>query len=291
MENTEVLVIGAGVAGLAAGRDLVDAGVSVSVLEARDRVGGRIYTVGGRGRQELPVELGAEFVHGETREIFDIIDGAGLPCFEYDGDSWCSNDGKLKVCPDIEERQEKIFKRIPKSGPDQSFLEFLNGQKIDKDIREQVLNYVEGFEAAHTERISARSLRQEHEEMDQSGGAMRVFRIRSGYDQLVQVLARHLEDNFVLNAPVQAVRWSPGAVECDCVGGRKFHARVAIVTLPLSLLQHSTVRFEPALEEKRKALSLLAMGAVIRVVFRFRERFWERLTHDGRSMREMGFLF
>ena len=291
MNETDVLVIGAGAAGLAAARDLVDAGVSVRVLEARGRVGGRIYSVGERGGKELPVELGAEFVHGKQREIFDIVEGAGLPYFEYDGESWCSDDGKLKVCPNIEERQEEIFKRIPKRGADQSFLEFLNTQKVDEDLRKHVLNYVEGFEAAHADRISAKSLRQEHEEMDRSGGAMEAFHVSWGYDTLLAVLAQQLMDRIQLNSPVRRVNWAPGAVECECDDGRTFRAKALVVTLPLSILQEGVVEFVPALDEKSEAMSLLAMGSVIRVVLRFTERFWERLTHDGRSMKELGFLF
>ena len=94
-----------------------------------------------------------------------------------------------------------------------------------------------------------------------------------------------------MNSPVRRVNWSPGEVECECEGGRKFQAKKLIVTLPLPLLQKGAVEFVPALEEKRRALSLLAMGSVIRVVFCFRERFWEGLSYEGKSMREMGFLF
>ena len=71
MKEPETIVIGAGAAGLAAARTLSDAGRTVTVLEARPRIGGRIFTVHDR-EWPLPVELGAEFLHGEaeaTREI------------------------------------------------------------------------------------------------------------------------------------------------------------------------------------------------------------------------------
>jgi monoamine oxidase len=288
-EQFDVVVIGAGVAGLSAARDLARAGVNLRVLEARDRVGGRIWTVHD-GANGLPAELGAEFVHGQPKVTFEVIEEAGLSCFEYDGDEWFSEEGRLERRGDIDERRENVFEKIPKHGPDQSFLEFLNSRKVDEGLRKHLLAYVQGFEAAHPERISAQSLREEHEEMGRTGAAMRSFHIREGYDALVRAIAGELEGRIELNSPVRRLSWRSGEVECEC-DGKSYRARSAVVTLPLSLLQQETVTFDPPLTEKRGALRLMEMGPVIRVVLRFRERFWERLTHDGRSMREISFLF
>src|ERR1700677_5313163 len=92
-DTFEAVVIGAGVAGLAAARMLAEAGRRVALLEARDRVGGRIHTVQAI-QGDLPVELGAEFIHGLPAELIDLVDEAGLTRFELDGDSRCVNPGR-----------------------------------------------------------------------------------------------------------------------------------------------------------------------------------------------------
>src|SRR5947209_4362612 len=77
--KTDLIVIGGGVAGLAATRELCAAGLNVVLLEARDRLGGRILT---RHTKDYPVELGAEFVHGRPPEILELTAEAGLPLAE-----------------------------------------------------------------------------------------------------------------------------------------------------------------------------------------------------------------
>src|SRR5438270_5053011 len=85
MKNTpDVLVIGGGVAGLTAARELTGAGLQVTLLEARDRLGGRIYT---RQTPDYPVELGAEFIHGRPEEIFALAAEAALPIVPVEGTS------------------------------------------------------------------------------------------------------------------------------------------------------------------------------------------------------------
>ena len=93
-DNVDVIILGAGVAGLAAARDLSRAGLAVCVLEARDRIGGRIYTLHDPSLP-LPVELGAEFIHGTPPDIHAIVQAAGLPIYEIDGDHWRSHEGTL----------------------------------------------------------------------------------------------------------------------------------------------------------------------------------------------------
>src|SRR5438128_2041929 len=102
-----VLVIGAGVAGLAAAGRLANAGFHVTILEARDRIGGRIHTLRDP-RLPIPVELGAEFVHGKPKEIWDIVRRENLVVGSLEGDDWCSENHKLKKCNDFWPRWEKV---------------------------------------------------------------------------------------------------------------------------------------------------------------------------------------
>src|SRR6185436_12793631 len=93
-EKADVLVLGAGVAGLAAAQELSQAGLRAVVVEARERIGGRIFTERVPGHP-LPIELGAEFIHGRPPESFALVEQAGLLVYEIDGESWLSRDGQL----------------------------------------------------------------------------------------------------------------------------------------------------------------------------------------------------
>src|ERR1700722_14320186 len=96
-DSNDVVVIGAGMAGLTAARALAEAGMKVLVIEAQERIGGRIWTqhVG-----DEAIELGAEFIHGRPSELWALIDEAGLEAYERDGAQVCFEDGVLADCND-----------------------------------------------------------------------------------------------------------------------------------------------------------------------------------------------
>src|SRR5262245_7516080 len=129
-----ILVIGAGLAGLAAARRLANAGLHVTIVEARDRIGGRVHTVHDR-RFSTPVELGAEFVHGKPQEIWDIIEHENLVAASIEGDNWCSENHQLKKCNDFWPRSEKVAQQLKraKSYPDRCFSEFIATINVDSE--------------------------------------------------------------------------------------------------------------------------------------------------------------
>jgi monoamine oxidase len=295
MDDAHVLIIGAGAAGLAAAQALVSAGLQVVILEARDRVGGRIWTVHESGL-EVPIELGAEFVHGRPLEIFDLVEAAHLPVQEVAGDRWCSRKGKLSTCEDLYERFETVFKRMSDAEQDTSFAEFLRQRCSDLPdaIRTWLMAYIEGFEAAHPGRIGVRSLVRENKGAQEIEGE-RAFRVMAGYDSALKALVAELSGDALhlhLNEVVRVVRWSNGAVLIE-TAERRYRAQKAIVTLPLAVLQAQTVRFDPP-HEKDHALDRLVMGSVVRVALRFRERFWEDINVNDsgqrRSLANFSFL-
>lgn len=290
--DADVLVLGAGVAGLTVARRLGEAGVKVTVVEARDRIGGRIWTHRETGF-DVPIELGAEFVHGRPQEIVGLAKKAGLPMYEADGDLWCAFNDKLAICDDFEDKLEDVLEMMEPGHPDTSFLDFLKRQNVDEQTRERVLAYIEGFEAADPKRISVHALIKEHRASHNVEGD-RAFRLKGGYESFVDALARNLKASMVLSSPAECVRWRDGSVEFEC-RDRRFAARYAVVTLPLSVLQSKRVRFDPPLTSKERALSLLTMGPVIRMTLRFRERFWENIAFsDGgkqTSLKDLSFLF
>src|SRR5437868_227407 len=158
--SKSVLIIGAGAAGLACAADLGRRGFSVTLLEGRDRIGGRIFTQHVQG-VDPPVELGAEFIHGKAPQIFEPMKQAGEEIVEGAGDDWCKEEGELCACDFFEKVDELLDKMKQYGSPDRSFSTFLQQlprEEGDENIRLRALEYVSGFNAADPDRISVHSL-------------------------------------------------------------------------------------------------------------------------------------
>jgi monoamine oxidase len=295
----DVIVVGAGAAGLEAARVLADAGASVVVLEARSRVGGRIYTrrLPGAG---TPVELGAEFVHGRPAEIWSTVVGSKLATHEVSGDAWQRSGSRLVPCDRLHGEVERFLGRMSAAPWDRSFQDFLTaeGGRASPAVRLRARSYVEGYNAADARRVSVRWL-VEGRAADRRVGAHRAYRLVEGYDRLVEQLVHRSDGSRLdvrLRTPVVEARWRPGVVEIATVGRRPLRAARAIFTLPLGVLQAPRgapggVVFVPALRQKRSALRALAMGRVLKVVLVFRRRFWSQLVRSGKRLSTAGFLF
>jgi monoamine oxidase len=273
MVNADVLVIGAGVAGLAAAQELRRARLSVLVLEARERAGGRVFTQREPGLP-VAVELGAEFLHGRAPELFDIVRSERLEATEVQADRWCSIERRLERCSDWWDKVESIFESMSDEGADRSFADHLRKLDATEDAKLWATGYVEGFNAADAARISVHSLVQANRAADEIDGS-HTFRLLQGYDGIVRALARELDIR--KGAKVTRISWRRGAVTVETLAG-SYTARAAVVTLPLGVWHAGIVPFEPELAHKREAAGRLAIGEVIRITFRFQTRFWEAIT-------------
>ena len=283
-DRFDAIIIGAGASGLAAARDLSGAGKSIAVLEARERIGGRIFTLH-PADVPLPIELGAEFIHGEAADTFSIVEAGALIAYQLPDDHWWSSGGALRRIANFWSRVQRIRARIPARARDASFAEFLDRQKnLSPADRRLALNFVEGYHASHADRISAASLRSSDEEQEEPA----QFRIANGYDALIEWLRAGIDPSrSVLHhgTEVAQVSWRRGSVEAVTKRGETFHARTALITIPIGVWKSAAaIRFDPALRDKERALRKLEVGHVVKIVFSFRERFWDadrNFVHSG----------
>ena len=294
MNDFDVVIIGAGAAGLAALRKLDQAGLRVMVLEARDRVGGRIYTVHDP-LSALPLELGAEFIHGRPPELWNLICDAGLSVYDGTDASRYMNEGKVEQNADSWDLVGSVLQDMhdAANGPDQSFDQFLKSRDYSDEVRRAARGYVEGFNAADAREISIQALAEETAASNKIDGD-RVFRFASGYDAVPLHLLRAVPDchsKLRLNTVVDRVTWRRGSVSISSrnvltSATQNWSATAAIVTVPLGVLQAGSIRFSPEPTELMEAAQQLRFGEVFRVVLRFREAFWE----EREELKDAGFM-
>jgi monoamine oxidase len=300
MGSYDILVLGAGVAGLAAARVLADAGQRVALIEARDRIGGRIFTNHAITRHSgapVSIELGAEFIHGMPPVSWELIKEANLNTCELDGAQLSFVRGGFRSSGEehgdaggVIVEMMAWLGRQPR-GTDVTFEEYLDRAGIDGSRRRRATAYVEGFNAADGHVIGVAALVEQQRAEDQVHSD-RLFHLEAGYDALPMFLSdrfRAAGGTLLLEHPVRRVRWSHNAVAISGVdaGGKNFelHAERAIVTLPLGVLQAGTVDFEPAPQELLSNAARMAMGPVVRISLLFDAKFWQQdlsflLTRD-----------
>jgi monoamine oxidase len=270
--QADVLVVGAGAAGLAAAAELGRAGRSVLLVEARDRIGGRCHTRRLPG-VPVPVELGAEFIHGRPEATFSLMQKAGIAAVDSTRTQLMALDGRLQSV-NMFAHAQRLARRPPK-GRDVSFGAFLARQKVPKLTRLLGTMMVQGFDAADPGLASAREIVDEWTEVSSLQP-----RPLGGYGPLLEFLAR--ETKVQLQTVVREVRWTRSSVELrGAFRGQPWSAWAprAVITLPLGVLQSRLVRFTPKV---RKPLDKLESGPVVRVAMAFRNAFWEN-AHPGNA--------
>jgi monoamine oxidase len=289
----DVIIIGAGVAGLAAADRLYRAGRDILLLEARDRLGGRILTVQDDPTNP-PLDLGAEFIHGHVPSIFEIVKAAGLqvvPCAEQ---RYLRETAGLRPLDEFWEIVERVDRQIDPRAPI-TYERFLAGARASSFDRQIARSYVEGFNAAHSEVISAPAIAVADESAKKIQGD-RAFRLVGGYHSLVHAFSQNLpRDCLHTSTIVRAVRWRAGQVEvlAESRNGEDTHiAPRLIVTVPIGVLRanandKATITFDPPLPEKVEVCRHLESGHVVKVHLQFCEPFW--LKHLPGNNHQFGF--
>jgi monoamine oxidase len=296
LADFDVVVIGAGAAGLCAAAELSAAGCSVLVLEARDRIGGRIYTHSSPGLP-YPIELGAEFIHGEAPVTHQLLRAAGIIAVDVSGERFTRRGRELSQEHGEFREVERLLRGAATLPQDESVTQYLQrcSSGFGPETLETVRMMVEGFDAADPDDASIKAIAEEWSGSSLEGQA----RPLCGYAALLAYLMRALDHSRVrvlLGTCVEAVEWGGAVVRLtarQASGSATFTARKAIVTLPVSLLKLDPdavghVRFDPELQAKKDALQGVALGHVIKVVLQFRRAFWEELDHH--RLKDAGFM-
>jgi len=276
MANPDILIVGAGAAGLMAAYTLSKAGKKVMVLEARDRMGGRIHTL----HDELffkHAELGAEFVHGNLPVTMELLHEAGIEYISGQGEMWQFRDGKLAKNSWDMPGWDKMMRKLNDLEEDISIGEFLD-QNFSEDqyaeLRASVIRFISGYDTADPAKASAFALRDEwgSEEDDAQ------YRIVGGYRALAEYLAGESKLNgveFYLNSVANHIDHNKTLAKVTLNNGTVYEAGKVIVALPLGVLQAGAVTFGPAADEYQKALQQMGFGAIVKLLLEFKEAFWE----------------
>ena len=275
--EADILVVGAGAAGLAATAELRRAGGEVVLLEARDRPGGRVHTVIDP-RLGVPIELGAEFVHGRPPRTLALARQAGL-----------------RVAP-VPERhassgrgggEDRAFARamelLAVGGREgESFREALArtgaGRRAGRDAVRIAEGFLNGFYLADPATASASLLARMNEALEAIGGE-EAHRAEGGWGAVLRPLVDAAGPALRLSCEVTAIAWRRGRVEAQVLGpggeAARVRARQAIVTIPVPVLAAGSPRFSPALPAAvRRALSAIGPGRIVKLILRFREPPW-----------------
>ncbi|MBU3749316.1 MAG: FAD-dependent oxidoreductase [Mycobacterium sp.] len=282
----DVAVVGAGIAGLAAADILTRAGVSCVVLEARDRVGGRIWT--STEWPDLPIDLGASWIHGTAgNPIYREAERLGIPTAVFDVGSfegsgtvrYYTPDGTPIGVDEFDAQVGRVVERLERTaGADEAGRTSLRSavdalppglQDLARSpaVAAALADYA-GDYGATVQELALSAL----DEDDSFGGAQRVF--PGGYGQLTRALAEPLPVQ--LNTAVNAVSMRvPGRCELETSAGR-WRAAKTILTVPLGVLKSGAIRFDPPLPASHtRAIERLGFGRFEKLVLRFDTAFWD----------------
>lgn len=293
MADADVLVVGAGIAGLAAAERLAAAGRRVLVLEARDRIGGRIHTAHDPDL-EAPVELGAEFVHGHPPELIELIRSLGLTVVPRIELHQRGPGTPASLLPDLHTPLARLLEGADTADdrPVADLLQERHAALGGPSELKTLVGYLEGFHAADLSLMGTRALAQNEAASDDDGEDIR--RIQQGYGALVRRLADRIDPDrgeVRLGSAVTAIGWRAGEVRVTTVstgGTAEVTARRIVLTVPLPILRRllgdgGPGSLYPSPPGWREALGCLHMGVAQRVVLGFDARWWTTAGSDGPS--------
>ena len=289
----DVIIIGAGAAGLAAARIISKTGKTVTVLEARNRAGGRIYTLH-NDEFSFPVEAGAEFIHGNLPHTTALLKEAEVSFYETTGNTWNVNNGQVSEGDLFPEEWEVLLKKLHALERDISIAQFLDRYfHEDKytSLRNSIIRFVQGYDAADTNKASAFALRDEWSEENLTG-----YRPHGGYSLLIDFLVNECLQQgavFHFNNVVREINHNNDHVEVKTESGERFLSKKLLLTIPPAVMKAGGIMFTPAINDHMRAIRKIETGSVIKFLVEFKTAFWEHEENSAlyRSMPGLQFVF
>jgi monoamine oxidase len=281
-QPAEVVIVGAGAAGLMTARELARAGKKVTILEARDRSGGRIYPLS-PSEFGYRADGGAEFVHGEAPVTRALLREAGLSLLPIQGARWNVDRGGFSQDDAPDRHFSQLREVLAELKTDASVVDFLKQHFADpkySQLRYSIQRRVEGYDAADPARASILALRDEW----MNSGRSKQARIVGGYGALIDFLTAECGRYGVvihLGAVVSAIETIKGRALLRCADGKAYAGDAVVVTVPLPLLRQ--IAFPAEASARVAAAEDIGFGNVIKLLLRFRTRWWIDVKGDDLS--------
>jgi monoamine oxidase len=285
--KTRFLVVGAGAAGLMTAYELASAGARVTVIEARDRCGGRIYPLATE-KFGYPAEGGAEFVHGDAPVTRALVRDLGLAFLPRAGSRWNMRGGQMAPREPSSPFEADFHRALKEANTDLPIAEFLERHFSDpryEPLRRNVTRMVQGYDLADPRRMSTFAIRDEWIQT----GERKDSRIEGGYGRLIEHLVRRCRDHGVdirLGVALQAIEETGRGIIARCDQEAAFEADAAILSLPLPILAEITL--PPSQRRRQEAIGDIGYGDVVKILLRFRRMWW--IDHDGRDFADLSFF-
>ena len=287
MDHSDVIIVGAGVSGLLAARDLLRKGRKVTVLEGRNRVGGRIKTV---AADTVILEAGPDFIHGGLPLTLALLKEYHIPYVPVNWKMVRLDAGTPVSSEPSDDQWDQLLEAMDSLEEDLPLSDFLqtkfSGAEYER-LRQKALHYAEGFDVADTSRISTRGLFEEWSKEDDH-----QYRIPGGYAQLTDALhaeVRGLGNSIFLNKTVCRIDWEHHSVRVITENGYVYTSNQVLITIPLGVWQAEsapeTIQFFPALPEKIPAAHAIGFGSATKILLEWKTPFWEPMV--GKT----GFIF
>jgi monoamine oxidase len=272
-EANQILIVGAGAAGFMAAYELARTGKRITVLEARDRCGGRIYPLSPE-KFGYPAEGGAEFVHGDAPLTRSLVREAGLSFVPRTGARWRMRSGVLQPREQAFPFEEEFHQAMADVKADLPIADFLDehfGRAQYEPLRQNVIRMVQGYDLADPRRISTYAIRDEW----MASGERQDNRIEGGYGRLIEYLTSQCRKHDVeihLGVPVKAIEENGNRIVARDISGNTFEGDTAILSVPLPIL--SEISVPATLKRRLEATRDIGFGNVVKILLRFQRMWW-----------------